>query len=97
MLTDGKPSLITGDFNICYLINKNNRMSQGLQNNGFNQLVTEATHIKGGYIDHAYWRDQHDVWAEPVVDRYSPYYSDHDGICTTLTKKVRVANKWLSG
>ena len=91
MLTVGKPSLITGDFNICYYINRNNRMSQGLQINGFKQLVTDATHIRGGYIDHAYWRDPQDVWADPVIDRYSPYYSDHDGICTTLTKKVRVA------
>ena len=90
MLTDGKPSLITGDFNICYLINRNNRMSQGLQGNGFNQLVNEATHIRGGYIDHAYWRDQHEVWDKPMIDQYSPYYSDHDGICITLNKKVRV-------
>ena len=92
MLTEGKPSLITGDFNICYLINRNNRMSQGLVKNAFKQLVSEATHIRGGHIDHAYWRDHHNAWLEPVVDRYSPYYSDHDGICTTITKKVRVAH-----
>ena len=63
-------------------------MSQGLPSNGFNQLVTEATHIRGGHIDRAYWRD---VWG----DRYSPYYSDHDGICTTLTKKVRATYNQL--
>ena len=58
MLTEGKPSLITGDFNICYLI----RMSQGLVKHGFNQLVSEATHIRGGHTDHAYWRDPQHEW-----------------------------------
>ena len=93
MLTEGKPSLITGDFNICYLINNKNRMSQGLEKNGFSQLVREATHIRGGHIDHAYWRDHHNVWKQPEVERYSPYYSDHDGICTTLTKKTTAVER----
>ena len=30
MIKADKPTLITGDFNICYLSNGNNRMSQGL-------------------------------------------------------------------
>ena len=47
-------------------------MSQGLVKNGSKQLVGEATHIRGGHIDHAYWRDHHHAWLEPVVDRYSP-------------------------
>ena len=86
MLTDDKPTLITGDFNICYMSNGNNRMSQGLIKNNFSQLVREPTQIQGGHIDHAYWRDKNGVWKEPVIEHYTPYYSDHDGICTTLTK-----------
>ena len=86
MIRHDKPTLITGDFNICYLKNQNNRMSQGLERNLFKQLVKEATHIQGGLIDHAYWKDTRRVWQAPAIERYSPYYSDHDGICITLTK-----------
>ena len=71
---------------MCYMLQKNNRMSQGLEQRLFSQLVNEATQIRGGLIDHAYWKDVIGVWNNPVIERYSPYYSDHDGICTTLTK-----------
>ena len=86
MIIKDKPTLITGDFNICYSVNKNNRMSQGLRRNEFIQLVEKATHIRGGLIDHAYWRDTNRIWEEPIIERYSPYYSDHDGLCTTLRR-----------
>jgi hypothetical protein len=73
MMPHGKPALITGDSNICYQMNRSNRLIQGLERNGFRQLVNEATHIRGRHIDHAYWRDHDNMWAEPVVYRYSPY------------------------
>ena len=85
MLTADKPTLITGDLNMCYIIHGNNRMSQGLEKESFSQLVREATQIRGGLIDHAYWKDTAGVWKKPEIERYSPYYSDHDAICTTLT------------
>ena len=57
-------------------------------NQGFQQLVKEATHIRGGHINHAYFRDTSSRSFEaPVVERYSPYYSDHDAICLVLTKQ----------
>jgi exonuclease III len=86
MTPHGKPVLITGDFNICYQMNRTNRLIQGLETNGFQQLVNEATHIRGRHIDHAYWRDRKKTWADPAVDRYSPYYSDHDAIGITMTR-----------
>ena len=65
-----------------------NRMSQGLmEKEKFTQLMTEATHIQGGHIDHVYWRNFLDLWTGPVVERYSPYYSDHDASCITITRK----------
>ena len=84
MITEGKPLLITGDFNICFNTISNNRMSKGLQKIGFSQLMQEATHIRGGHIDHVYWKDEYDVWMNPELQRYSPYYSDHDASCVTL-------------
>ena len=83
MIKDGRLTLITGDFNECFLANINNRLIQGLLTLGFNQLVHEGTHIQGRHIDHAYLLDPNGK-VNPIVERYSPYYSDHDGICITL-------------
>ena len=53
---------------------------------GFCQMVTEATLIEGGHIDHVYWRDlRKPAFEEPVLERYSPYYSDHDALLVTLS------------
>ena len=87
MLPDKRAILITGDFNICYQDNRMNRLINGLEGNGFRQLVKEATHIRGRHIDHAYWRNSNDSWLEPAIERYSPYYSDHDAIGLVITKK----------
>ena len=84
--SEERTSLITGDFNICYQMNQSNRLIQGLDQRGFSQLVNEATHIQGRHIDHVYWRDRTCTWSEPDVERYSPYYSDHDAICVTIKK-----------
>ena len=86
MLPDKRAVLITGDFNICYQDNRTNRLIDGLEGNGFRQLVKEATHIRGRHIDHAYWRNFFNTWLEPAIDRYSPYYSDHDAIGLAITK-----------
>ena len=60
-------------------------MIQGLIRIGFDQLVHEPTHIRGRHIDHIYYMDQNNEF-QPIIDRYSPYYSDHDGNCIALTK-----------
>ena len=89
MLTGGKPTLITGDFNICMLNHGKNRMSKGLVENGFHQMIREATHIRGGHIDHVYWKDDDHVWTEPHLELYCPYYSDHDASLITLIRKEK--------
>ena len=83
-MKEGRPTLITGDFNACFIENFNNRLIQGLLTLGFKQLVHEGTHIQGRQIDHAYLLDPTRK-LNSVVVRYSPYYSDHDGICIVLT------------
>ena len=62
-------------------------MSKGLANKGFIQLVQEATHIRGGHIDHVYWTDAKTTWNQPQLELYTPYYSDHDALCVTLVKQ----------
>ena len=82
-----KPSFATivcGDLNICYQSNKKNKISKYLENNGFLQLMNEATHIRGGHIDHFYFRPGGQYSENPFVYRYSPYYTDHDAICAAI-------------
>ena len=86
LISEGVTTIVCGDFNICYLSNRNNRVTQYLEADGFLQLMNEATHIKGGHIDHFYFKPGKTNCEEPSIFRYSPYYSDHDAICATLLK-----------
>ena len=86
LIDSERPTLITGDFNVCYNQHRDNAITNVLQRLGFVQLVEKATHIMGGLIDHAYWRNESDIWEYPSIERFSPYYSDHDAILITLKK-----------
>ena len=86
MINEDTASIISGDFNICYHDNRNNKITKFLETNGFSQLVTEATHIKGRHIDHLYFKPGKNIKVNPSIHRYSPYYSDHDAICVTITQ-----------
>ena len=80
-------TVICGDFNICYKVNRNNRVTQFLNKSGFSQLMKEATHIKGRHIDHFYFKPGNTIHENTSIHRYSPYYSDHDATCATLTRQ----------
>ena len=86
IINQDKPCIITGDFNICCRQNRHNHITRTLEKMGFIQLVQEATQIEGGAIDHVYWKNTSLNWSQPVIERYSPYYSDHDAILITLKK-----------
>ena len=81
-----KPTLVCGDFNMCYIESKRNQSTTYLLQNGFKQLVREATHIEGGHIDHVYLRTDESLSA--TVEIYSPYYTakDHDAICVSFAQ-----------
>ena len=87
LLTEDKITIITGDFNICSRIKWNNNVSLHLKSLGFQQYELGATHIKGGHIDHLYIKHDGPRQINVETDRYSPYYSDHDGILVFLTPK----------
>ena len=40
-------TVVTGDFNLCYVSNRNNKVTKNLENNGFSQHMNEPTHMKG--------------------------------------------------
>ena len=76
-------TLVGGDFNMCFIDNKNNRTTKFLLQNNFKQLVNEATHIDGGHIDQVYLR------SDSILARfelYSPYFTvkDHDALCISI-------------
>ena len=85
-----QPILVSGDLNICTMDKPNNPVTKELRDLGFDLLVDVATHVQGGHIDHLYWRgDPTGVWKKPtletnLIERYSPYYTDHDAWLVTL-------------
>ena len=100
--SQGQAILISGDLNICTMTQPNNPVTRALTDLGFQQLVDVATHIRGGHIDHLYWKDPTGVWRQPrlsletnedwperfrEIERYSPYYTDHDAWLVTLQKQ----------
>ena len=88
LIKPDKPTMISGDLNLCYRTNASNTLTAGLLSDGFEQLVTKATQIMGGVIDHLYWRDsQENQYKTPTVERCSSYYSDHDILMVTLVHK----------
>ena len=66
-------------------VQKKKQNNKFLKENGFAQLVKEATHIQGRLLDHFYFRPSPGEHLETPVFRYSPYYADHDAICTSIT------------
>ena len=78
LIDEQKPTIICGDFNICFEKNRNSRLIKGLEEKGFRQLNNDATHYLGGHIDHVYSNKEFNV----KVTLYSPYYcaKDHDGL-----------------
>ena len=86
LINPGRAIVICGDFNICYRETRNNRVTKFLNQLGFTQLMKEPTHIRGRTIDHFYFREGTIIQENPIIFRYSPYYSDHDAICATMKK-----------
>ena len=88
LFVEMKSFLILGDFNICNNKKPNNAVKKTLSDKGFQVLINESTQILGGHIDHAYWKNFEDLFEKPSIERYTPYYSDHDALCLTLKRKV---------
>ena len=81
LLVGTQKTIICGDFNICNKSEKNNSVSRLLQGYGFKQIVKEATHIRGRSIDHIYLKDCVQFLD---LERYSPYFTDHDAHLLTV-------------
>ena len=81
-----KTTVIGGDLNVCVLKQPNNFATTSLTKMGFQQIVTEATHIEGGAIDHIYISQGPYNKFDWDLELYPKYYSDHDGLFLTTWK-----------
>ena len=84
LINEEKTTIIGGDLNVCVLKQPTNYITKGLEENGFRQIVTKATHIEGGLIDHVYIKQGQSKKFTWVLEDFPKYYSDHDGLGLTL-------------
>ena len=88
--SEGKPQLILGDFNFCYLDKSLNPRKCFLKQENFSQLILRPTHIEGNLLDQANLQDIHDT-LEVTVETHSKYYSDHKGLAIMI-KGAKITN-----
>ena len=86
LVNNEKTTIIGGDLNMCVLKHPKNYITASLEEEGFQQLVTAATHIEGGAIDHIYMRERGNNRFEWDLEYCPKYYSDHDGLGLTIWK-----------
>ena len=82
MKTEGKQTLVIGDFNFCYIKNQNNSTRKYLQNQHFFQIIKEPTHIEGHVLDQAYLNGN----VEAMAEIHSKYYTDHKGLAILIKR-----------
>ena len=84
-----KTTLVVGDFNICNQKNPENKVKTYLTDRKFKLLVSTATHIEGGHIDQAYAFNVGNYVENPIVEIIPKYYSDHEAICISWSKRSK--------
>ena len=62
-----KVTIIAGDFNSCFVDQRDNSITKFLEDIGFSQHVSEATHLMGGHIDHVYSNHDRNVYDVTVL------------------------------
>ena len=86
-LIDGKKTtIIGGDLNVCCSKLPNNHLTNKLKEIQFQQIVTQATHIEGGSLDHIYMKQIEEVKYEWDLEHFPKYFSDHDALGLTIWK-----------
>ena len=76
ILTKDKTSVVCGDFNIDFNKCPDNSISNTLTEMGFQQVISNSTHIEGSLLDHMY------INTEQAMQFLHPlYFSDHDATC----------------
>ena len=87
IIDQSKLTVVCGDFNMCFIDQRQNNVTEMLERCGFTQLNQDASHFQGGHIDHVY--TNHSTKKFQVhVSQYCPYYlaKDHNDLLITITK-----------
>jgi len=79
-----KNVIVIGDINQSYTNNNLGSFRHSLENKGFEQIVTEGTHLEGNIIDHCYIKLDNMIIKDKFL--HPVYFSDHDAICIALGK-----------
>ena len=77
-----------GDFNICFLTERQHPIFQRIELEGFEKLLKEPTHAEGRQIDlvfHYSLQDKFHTW-DPTVHQFGQYFTDHDLIQISLNQ-----------
>ena len=85
MIENGRPQVLVGDFNFCYISASSNATSQYLQQSSFKQLIQEPTHLEGNLLDQAHLRDTKGNLQHTVM-LHSKYYTDHKALALLIEK-----------
>ena len=82
-----KTTIVAGDFNFCFIDQRGNFVTKFLEDHGFSQHVTEASHLMGGHLDHVYSNHDPKVFDVNTM-MFSPYYTcrDHDAVFITVRR-----------
>ena len=87
-IKESRSTFICGDFNAHIGFNHSNPITSTLSSRGFQQIVKQPTHLQGNLLDHVYVNFQQGHWYRQFL--HSPYYSDHDAICTIIQFPWRI-------
>ena len=86
LIDENRFTIIGGDLNICCSKLPNNHLTNKLKEIKFEQIVTQATHIEGGSLDHIYIKQIEEENYEWKLEYFPKYFSDHDALGLTLWK-----------
>ena len=74
-----KPTLVLGDFNVCWKSERAHSIMREMERIGFLQLARSATHMEGRQIDQVLLFDPENCDTSNLeVTQQSTYFSDHD-------------------
>ena len=91
LVSSVKPTVIVGDFNMCYRSEKYNNVFEVIRNLGFKQLVQYPTHTEGRLIDLVFVFSPDQNTSYEVLQQ-AQYYTDHDLIQVFVGKYIVCIN-----
>ena len=76
-----------GDFNLCFLTERQHQIFKRIEFEGFEQLIKEPTHTEGRQIDLVFHYSLPDKSnTGPNVLQFGQYFTDHDLIQISLNQ-----------